>query len=62
MTRLTAAAILVLALVGLPNMGSYTKGIAQKKQLRKIEASVVLETLTIYNPIESQCDATPWIT
>jgi hypothetical protein len=62
MTRLITAALLAIGLIGLPNMGSYTKGIGQKKFLRKIEASAVLETLTIYNPTASQCDATPWIT
>jgi hypothetical protein len=62
MNRPIIALLFTICLLGLPNMGSYTKGIEQKKYLRKIDASTVLETLTIYNPTSNQCDATPWIT
>jgi hypothetical protein len=62
MSRLTACLILIATLAVLPNMGSFTKGIKQKKHIRKIEAHAVLEALTVYNPTSGQCDGTPWIT
>lgn len=60
--RFKVIVFLIAALLIMPHGGSYTKGIVQKSYLRKIDAIFVLETLTIYNPEVSQCDATPFIT
>jgi hypothetical protein len=58
--------LFTVILTALPHTGSFTKGIAQKNlrktSHRKIDASFVLETLTIYNPTASQCDGSPLIT
>jgi hypothetical protein len=62
MIRLTTALVITVGLLAFPHVGSYTKALSQKKYLRKIEASIVLETLTIYNPTGAQCDSTPLIT
>jgi hypothetical protein len=62
MKRLTTLLFFTIGLICVPHMGSYTKAIEQKRYLRKIEASIVLEALTVYNPTSTQCDATPLIT
>ncbi len=46
-----------------PVVGSYTKGVSEKRSVSiEKEVSVVLKTLTVYNPVKRQCDRTPLIT
>jgi hypothetical protein len=48
----------------IPVIGSYTKGTSPKHTFhkKKKDVTIVLETLTVYNPETRQCDNTPTIT
>lgn len=61
MKRLLFILLLSLVMILTPIIGSYTRGLSNKIYI-PIETSIVLETLTIYNPTTGQCDATPLIT
>lgn len=66
--------IFTAILVNTPIIGSYTKGlnvatisisrpfVNEKKVDIKADDSVILETVTVYNPTTRQCDKTPFIT
>jgi hypothetical protein len=55
--------VFLVSFMLMPIIGSYTKEIDHKTTLKGVrEVSVVLETLTVYNPSKRQCDATPLIT
>jgi len=57
---------LIIILVNTPIIGSYTKGLnaplVSFAKKEKLEKSVVLETVTVYNPTTHQCDKSPLIT
>ncbi len=61
MKRLLPILLLSIVMILIPIIGSYTRGVSNKIYI-PLETSVVLETLTIYNPTTGQCDATPLIT
>jgi hypothetical protein len=62
--------LLLSAFMVIPLIGSYTKETGLKSSFRayrpvvhkKKEISVVLETLTVYNPVKRQCDSSPLVT
>lgn len=61
MKRLLFILLLSMVMILTPIIGSYTRGMSNKIYI-PLETSIVLETLTIYNPTTRQCDDTPLIT
>ncbi len=62
--------ILVAILVSMPTIGSFTKGLnplltsnnSFALKSATVEKSIILETVTVYNPTRRQCDKSPLVT